>query len=79
MVMAENKIEEVVRAIETLNALELSNLVKTLEEKFGVQAMAPMAAAGPVAGAAGAFSCFGFAVATFFLAGPRTIVMLRPS
>jgi len=52
--MAENKIEEVVKAIETLNALELSNLVKTLEEKFGVQAMAPMAAAGPVAGSAGA-------------------------
>jgi large subunit ribosomal protein L7/L12 len=52
--MAENKIEEVVKAIETLNALELSSLVKTLEEKFGVQAMAPMAAAGPAAGAAGA-------------------------
>lgn len=52
--MAENKIEEVVKAIETLNALELSSLVKTLEEKFGVQAMAPMAAAGPVVGAAGA-------------------------
>lgn len=50
--MAENKIEEVVKAIETLNALELSNLVKTLEEKFGVQAMAPMAAVGPVAGGA---------------------------
>ncbi|MDP3143590.1 MAG: 50S ribosomal protein L7/L12 [Candidatus Omnitrophota bacterium] len=52
--MAENKIEEVVKAIETLNALELSSLVKTLEEKFGVQAMSPMAAAGPAVGAAGA-------------------------
>jgi len=53
--MAENKIEEVVKTIEGLTALELSTLVKTLEEKFGVQTMAPMAAAGPaVAGAGGA-------------------------
>ena len=51
--MAENKIEEVVKTIEGLTALELSSLVKHLEEKFGVQAMAPVAAAGPVAAGGG--------------------------
>ncbi|MFZ5800989.1 MAG: 50S ribosomal protein L7/L12, partial [Candidatus Omnitrophota bacterium] len=52
--MAENKIEEMVKVIEGLTALELANLVKTLEDKFGVQAMAPVAAAGPVAAGAAA-------------------------
>jgi large subunit ribosomal protein L7/L12 len=52
--MAENKIEEVVKTIEGLTALELSSLVKTLEDKFGVQAMAPVAAAGPAAAGAAA-------------------------
>ena len=47
--MAEKKIEEVVKVIESLTALELSDLVKTLGEKFGVQAMASMAAVGAVA------------------------------
>src|SRR3989338_5740634 len=45
--------DSIVSEIEKLTALELSELVKTLEEKFGVSAAAPMmmAAAGP--GAAG--------------------------
>ncbi len=42
--------EQVVSFIENLSVLELSKLVKELEEKFGVSAAAPMAAAG--AGAA---------------------------
>ncbi|MCM8792373.1 MAG: 50S ribosomal protein L7/L12 [Candidatus Omnitrophica bacterium] len=45
--MAENKIEELVKSIEQMNALELSQLIKALEEKFGVSAQAiPMVAAG---------------------------------
>jgi large subunit ribosomal protein L7/L12 len=50
------KLEEVVKAIEQLTALELSELVKGLEDKFGIQAAAPMAmgAMMPGAGAAGA-------------------------
>ncbi len=47
--MAE-KLEELIKTIEEMTVLELSNLVKALEEKFGVQANMPMMAA-PVAGA----------------------------
>ena len=45
------KFEELVKSIESLTVLELSELVKILEEKFGVSAAAPVAAA-PVAVAA---------------------------
>ncbi|MCR4427548.1 MAG: 50S ribosomal protein L7/L12 [Firmicutes bacterium] len=42
--------EEIIAAIETMNVLELAELVKALEEKFGVSAAMPVAAAaGPVA------------------------------
>ncbi len=49
------KLEDVVKTIEQLTALELSELVKGLEDKFGIQAAAPMAAGAvmPGAGAAG--------------------------
>ena len=47
--------EDVVKFIEGMTVLELSQLVKELEEKFGVTAAAPMAfAAMPGAGAAAA-------------------------
>ena len=48
------KLEEVLKTIEQLTALELSELVKGIEDKFGVQAVAPMAmgAVMPGAGAA---------------------------
>ncbi len=47
--------EDVVKFIENMTVLELSELVKELEEKFGVTAAAPMAfAAMPGAGAAAA-------------------------
>ena len=36
--------EELVKAIEEMSVLELSELVKELEEKFGVSAAAPVAA-----------------------------------
>ena len=45
--------EELISAIESMTVLELAELVKALEEKFGVSAAAPMAvAAAPAAGAA---------------------------
>ena len=47
--------EDVVQFIENMSVLELSQLVKELEEKFGVTAAAPMAfAAMPAAAAAAA-------------------------
>ena len=46
--------EEIMEAIEGMTVLELSELVKAMEEKFGVSAAAPVAvaAAGGAAGAA---------------------------
>ena len=52
---ASSKMQELIGSIESMSVLELSELVKALEEKFGVSASAPMMmAAGPGAGAAGA-------------------------
>jgi large subunit ribosomal protein L7/L12 len=51
--MATAKLEELIKSIETMSVLELSDLVKALEEKFGVSANMPMMAA-PAAGAAAA-------------------------
>ncbi len=50
------KLQGILTSIETLTVLELADLVKALEEKFGVSAAAavPMAMAMPGAGAAGA-------------------------
>ncbi len=50
------RLEEVVKTIEGLTALELSTLVKGLEDRFGIQAAVPMAmgAAMPGAGAGAA-------------------------
>lgn len=39
------KVEEVITLVEGLSVLELSDLVKKMEEKFGVTAAAPMAMA----------------------------------
>ena len=47
--------EEMISAIESMTVLELNELVKALEEKFGVSAAAPVAvAAAPAAGGAAA-------------------------
>ncbi len=52
--MAE-KVDKIVEQVETLSVMELSELVKALEEKFGVSAMPMMAAgAAPAAGGAAA-------------------------
>jgi large subunit ribosomal protein L7/L12 len=42
--------EEVISFIENMTVLELSDFIKTLEDKFGVQAAMPMMAAGMAAG-----------------------------
>lgn len=49
----EGKLEEIVKSIESMTVLELSQLVKGLEQRLGVSAAAPMAmmAAGPGAAA----------------------------
>lgn len=54
--MAKLSKDEMIQAIEEMSVLELNDLVKALEDKFGVVAAAPMAAAAPVASAAPAES-----------------------
>ena len=54
------KFQAVVDQVEKYTALELSELVKILEAKFGVSAAAPMMmAAGGAAGACAAATCAG--------------------
>ncbi len=48
------KMEELIKSIEEMTVLELADLVKALEEKFGVQANMPMMAAPMAAAGAGA-------------------------
>ena len=45
--------EEIIEAISNMSVLELADLVKALEEKFGVSAAMPMMAAVPTGAAAG--------------------------
>jgi large subunit ribosomal protein L7/L12 len=51
---AKMSIDEIIDALGSMTVLELSQLVKALEEKFGVTAAAPMVAVGAVPGAAAA-------------------------
>jgi large subunit ribosomal protein L7/L12 len=52
--MASEKINAIIESVKTMTVLELSELVKAIEEAFGVSAAAPVMAAGaaPVAAAA---------------------------
>jgi large subunit ribosomal protein L7/L12 len=54
--MAALSIDQIIEAISSMTVLEVSELVKALEEKFGVSAAAPVAiaAVGPGAGGAAA-------------------------
>ena len=52
--MASEKITKFVEEVKTLSVLELSELVKAIEEEFGVSAAAPVMVAGPAAGPAAA-------------------------
>ena len=45
---------QILEAVSKLTVLELSQLIKDMEEKFGVSAAAAVAVAGPAAAAAGA-------------------------
>ena len=49
--MASEKITAIVEEIKTLTILELADLVKAVEEEFGVSAAAPVAVAGGAAAA----------------------------
>jgi large subunit ribosomal protein L7/L12 len=50
--MADTNFADVIEKIEKMTVLELSELVKALEEKFGVSAAAPMMMAAPAGAAA---------------------------
>ena len=52
--MASEKITAMIEEIKTLTVLELSELVKAIEEEFGVSAAAAVAVAAPAAGGAAA-------------------------
>ena len=47
--MAKDKIKELIEEVEKLSVVELNQLVKALEKKFGVQAGAMVTATGPTA------------------------------
>lgn len=52
--MASEKVMAIVEELKVLSVLELSELVKAVEEEFGVSAAAAVAVAAPVAGGAAA-------------------------
>ena len=52
--MASEKITAIVEELKTLSVLELSELVKAVEEEFGVSAAAAVVSSGPAAGGAAA-------------------------
>ena len=52
--MASEKVMAIVEELKVLTVLELSELVKAVEEEFGVSAAAAVAVAAPAAGAAAA-------------------------
>ena len=52
--MANKTIDKIVEQIEGLTAMELADLSKAIQDKFGVTAAAPVAMAGPMAAGGGA-------------------------
>ena len=52
MAKGDNKVEQIMDLVKEMTVLELSELVKALEEEFGVTAAAPVAAAAPAAAVA---------------------------
>ena len=51
--MSNEKFNDIIATIECLTSVELAELVKALEEKFGISAAAPVMAGGNGGGAAG--------------------------
>ena len=73
--MASEKILKFVEDVKGLTVLELNELVKAIEEEFGVSAAAPVMVAGGAAAAAGGVAAavfFGNLVALFFRSKPKT-------
>ena len=56
--MASEKITAIIEELKTLTVLELSELVKAVEEEFGVSAAAAVAVAAPAAGGAAVAGSF---------------------
>ncbi len=54
MAVGQEKMDELIQSIEEMTVLDLSKLVKALEDRFGVSAAAPMAMAVAPAGAGAA-------------------------
>jgi large subunit ribosomal protein L7/L12 len=52
MAKSDNKVSEIMELVKGMTVLELSELVKAMEEEFGVTAAAPVAVAAAPAGAA---------------------------
>lgn len=77
--MATAKLDELIKSIESMSVLELADLVKALEEKFGVSANMPMAAAAAPAAAAGAPAAEEKSVFTVVLtnAGANKIAVIK--
>ena len=73
------KLEEMIKSIEEMSVLELSDLVKALEEKFGVSGSMPMMMAGPAAGAAPAAAAEEKTIFTVVLtaAGANKIAVIK--
>lgn len=79
-VKLEGKMKEFVDWVETISVLELSQLVKALEKRFGVSAAAPVMAA-PAAGAGGGAAAAQEAKTEFTVvlanAGPQKIQVIK--
>ena len=75
--MASEKVVKLIEDVKSLTVLELSELVKALEEEFGVSAAAPVAvaaAAAPAAAAAAEKTGLGLAEAKGLVDGaPKTL------
>lgn len=69
--------QEIIEKIEKMTVLELNDLVKTLEEKFGVSAAAPMAAAAAPTAAADAGDDAGTVDVILTAAGDKKIQVLK--
>ncbi len=75
-----SNVESILESIEKLTLIEAAELVKAMEEKFGVSAAAPVAvAAAPAAGAADAAADAGASEVTVILAsaGANKIPVLK--
>jgi len=79
--MASANLDEMIKSIESMTVLELADLVKALEEKFGVKANMPMMAAPAAGGAAGAGAAAAEEKSTFTVvltsAGANKIAVIK--